>query len=50
MVGTADALAERLDGLAAAGLHELMVLPTLATKEQVLRDIAAKVMPAVVGT
>jgi alkanesulfonate monooxygenase SsuD/methylene tetrahydromethanopterin reductase-like flavin-dependent oxidoreductase (luciferase family) len=47
MVGTADELAERLDRLAAAGLHELMLLPTLATKEQVLRDVAAKVMPAV---
>src|SRR5436190_4896722 len=47
MVGTADDLAERLDALAVAGLHELMLLPTLATKDGVLRDIAAKVMPAV---
>jgi alkanesulfonate monooxygenase SsuD/methylene tetrahydromethanopterin reductase-like flavin-dependent oxidoreductase (luciferase family) len=47
MVGTADQLAERLDGLAAAGLHELMLLPTLATKERVLRDVATKVMPGV---
>jgi alkanesulfonate monooxygenase SsuD/methylene tetrahydromethanopterin reductase-like flavin-dependent oxidoreductase (luciferase family) len=47
MVGPADELAERLDGLAAAGLHELMLLPTLATKEQVLRDVAAKVLPEV---
>ena len=47
MVAPADELAERLDGLAAAGLHELMLLPTLATKERVLRDVAAKVMPGV---
>jgi alkanesulfonate monooxygenase SsuD/methylene tetrahydromethanopterin reductase-like flavin-dependent oxidoreductase (luciferase family) len=45
MVGTADALAERVDALAQAGLHELMLLPTLATKEDVLRDVAAKVKP-----
>jgi len=48
MVGTADALAERVTALAAAGLHELVLLPTLATKEAVLRDVAAKVMPLVV--
>jgi alkanesulfonate monooxygenase SsuD/methylene tetrahydromethanopterin reductase-like flavin-dependent oxidoreductase (luciferase family) len=45
MVGTAEALAERIDALGHAGLHELMLLPTLATKEKVLRDVAAKVKP-----
>jgi alkanesulfonate monooxygenase SsuD/methylene tetrahydromethanopterin reductase-like flavin-dependent oxidoreductase (luciferase family) len=45
MVGTAEALAERLDALGRAGLHELMILPTLAPKEGVLRDVATKVKP-----
>ncbi|MEP6659258.1 MAG: LLM class flavin-dependent oxidoreductase [Acidimicrobiales bacterium] len=45
IVGTAPQLAERLTAMSAAGLDEIMILPTLATKEKVLRDIAAKVAP-----
>jgi alkanesulfonate monooxygenase SsuD/methylene tetrahydromethanopterin reductase-like flavin-dependent oxidoreductase (luciferase family) len=45
MIGTADELAARLDALSDAGLHEMMLLPTLATKEKVLRDVATKVVP-----
>ena len=49
MVGTADDLAERVGALHDAGLHEIMLLPTLATKERVLRDVAEKVMPLLVS-
>ncbi len=45
MVGPAEALAERVAALEEAGLRELMLLPTLATKDKVLRDVAAKVKP-----
>jgi alkanesulfonate monooxygenase SsuD/methylene tetrahydromethanopterin reductase-like flavin-dependent oxidoreductase (luciferase family) len=47
MIGTATQLAARLKALADAGLTEVMVLPSLATKEKVLRDIAALVTPLV---
>ena len=49
MVGTADDLAERVGALHDAGLHEIMLLPTLATKERVLRDVAEKVVPLLVS-
>jgi 5,10-methylenetetrahydromethanopterin reductase len=45
MIGTAVELAARLRALADAGLAEVMILPSLATKEKVLRDVAALVMP-----
>jgi 5,10-methylenetetrahydromethanopterin reductase len=45
MIGTADQLAARVQALADAGLTEVMLLPSLATKEKVLRDVAALVMP-----
>lgn len=45
MVGTAADLAARLHALADAGLTEVMLLPPLAVKEKVLRDVAALVMP-----
>jgi len=45
LIGTADRLAATLDELDEAGLDQVVVLPSLAVKERVLRDIAAKVMP-----
>jgi len=45
MIGTADNIAARLRALGDAGLTEVMLLPSLATKEKVLRDVAALVMP-----
>ncbi len=45
LVGTADQIADRLRALETAGLSQLMVLPPLDVKEQVLTDIATKVMP-----
>jgi 5,10-methylenetetrahydromethanopterin reductase len=45
LVGTPSELADRLRALELAGLSQLMVLPPLDVKEQVLTDIANKVMP-----
>lgn len=45
MVGTADDLARRLDDLAAAGLGQVMLLPPLAAKEEILRTVAEQVVP-----
>ena len=45
MVGTPDLLASRLRALEAAGLSQVMLLPPLAVRDQVLRDVAAHVMP-----
>jgi alkanesulfonate monooxygenase SsuD/methylene tetrahydromethanopterin reductase-like flavin-dependent oxidoreductase (luciferase family) len=45
LVGTAADLAARLDELAAAGLSQVVILPPLAVKEEVLRDVATEVMP-----
>lgn len=45
LVGTASALAARIDALHDAGLRQLVLLPPLACKEQVLRDVAEQVMP-----
>jgi 5,10-methylenetetrahydromethanopterin reductase len=47
MVGTADELVARLHALEDAGLTQVMVLPPLACKEDVLRDIAEHVLPRV---
>ena len=45
LVATAPDMAKRLDDLHAAGLSHVMLLPPLACKEAVLRDVADKVMP-----
>ncbi len=45
MVGEAADLADRLHEMRAAGLDQVMLLPPLAAKESVLRDVAAQVMP-----
>jgi 5,10-methylenetetrahydromethanopterin reductase len=45
LVGTADEIATRMRALEAAGLSQIMLLPPLAAKEQVLRDISEQVMP-----
>lgn len=45
MVGTAEELAARARALGDAGLTEIMLLPPLAVKEKVLRDVATSVMP-----
>jgi 5,10-methylenetetrahydromethanopterin reductase len=45
LVGTAQQIAARLNELHEVGLGEVLLLPPLAVKEQVLRDVAATVMP-----
>lgn len=45
MIGTPEQLAQRLRELEAAGLSQVILLPPLAVKEQVLRDVAEKVLP-----
>jgi alkanesulfonate monooxygenase SsuD/methylene tetrahydromethanopterin reductase-like flavin-dependent oxidoreductase (luciferase family) len=49
LVGTAEQLIGRIRALDAAGLDQIVLLPPLAAKEQVIRDVAAHVMPAVQG-
>jgi 5,10-methylenetetrahydromethanopterin reductase len=45
MVGTAEELARDLVDLERAGLSQVMLLPPLAVRDQVLRDVAEHVMP-----
>ena len=45
MVGTAPDLARRLDELARAGLGQVVLLPPLAPRDEVLRTVAERVMP-----
>lgn len=45
MTGTADELTTRLHALARAGLDQVMVLPPLATRDEVLRDLARALLP-----
>ena len=45
LLGTAEQLAAQLTELGEAGLDQIVVLPSLAAKEDVLRDIAGQVMP-----
>jgi 5,10-methylenetetrahydromethanopterin reductase len=47
LIGTPEQLAVRLRDLQAAGLGEVVLLPPLAPKERVLRDVAEQVMPRV---
>lgn len=45
MIGTAEQLATQLLALEEAGLRQVMILPSLHTKEKVLRDVAEQVFP-----
>ncbi len=45
MVGTAEQLAARLNDLGAAGLSQVMILPPMDVKEDILRDVATEVLP-----
>jgi 5,10-methylenetetrahydromethanopterin reductase len=45
LVGTAEQLVRRLRALDEAGLDQVMILPPLACKEKVLRDVAEQVLP-----
>ena len=45
MIGTADELATRLRDLGDQGLSQVMILPPLDVKEDVLRSVATEVMP-----
>jgi alkanesulfonate monooxygenase SsuD/methylene tetrahydromethanopterin reductase-like flavin-dependent oxidoreductase (luciferase family) len=47
MIGTPEQLAAKLRALEAAGLRQVMILPSLAAKEKVLRDVAEQVFPLV---
>jgi alkanesulfonate monooxygenase SsuD/methylene tetrahydromethanopterin reductase-like flavin-dependent oxidoreductase (luciferase family) len=47
LVGSADALVDRLRGLAAAGLGQVMILPSFAPRYAVLERVARDVMPHV---
>ncbi|MCP5185512.1 MAG: LLM class flavin-dependent oxidoreductase [Pseudomonadales bacterium] len=44
LIGTPDALRERLAGLAAAGLDQLMILPNFDTRFEVLEDVARELI------
>ena len=43
-IGTADELVTRLRALGEAGLGQIVILPSLASKEQVLHDVAEQVL------
>jgi 5,10-methylenetetrahydromethanopterin reductase len=45
MVGTGEDLARRLSDLGRAGLTQVMLLPPLAPRDDILRDVAREVMP-----
>ena len=45
LIGTAEDIASRLRALGDEGLHQVTIIPSLAPKEDVLRDVATKVMP-----
>jgi alkanesulfonate monooxygenase SsuD/methylene tetrahydromethanopterin reductase-like flavin-dependent oxidoreductase (luciferase family) len=45
LIGTPEQLAARLRALEDAGLHQVTIIPSLAPKEKVIRDVATKVMP-----
>lgn len=45
MVGTPGHLAGELRDMETAGLSQVMLLPPLAVRDEVLRDVAARVMP-----
>lgn len=44
MIGTRDVLLERLDGLAEAGLHQVMILPNFDTRFDVLERVGRDVI------
>jgi alkanesulfonate monooxygenase SsuD/methylene tetrahydromethanopterin reductase-like flavin-dependent oxidoreductase (luciferase family) len=44
MIGTAEELRERLAGLAASGLHQVMILPNFDTRFEVLEDVARELI------
>ncbi|MEM9037566.1 MAG: LLM class flavin-dependent oxidoreductase [Actinomycetota bacterium] len=46
LVGTADEIVERLHLLDEAGLDQLMILPPLEPRDQVLREVAERILPA----
>lgn len=48
LIGTADALVDRLRALGDAGLGQVVIMPSLAAKEQVLRDVAEHILPRLV--
>lgn len=45
LVGTPDHLAHQIRALDDAGLDQIVLLPPLAEKEAVIRDVAERVMP-----
>ena len=45
LVGTAEQLVERVRALDEAGLDQIVLLPPLAEKEKVVRDVASQVFP-----
>ncbi len=47
LIGTADEIIERLHGLAAGGLDQVMILPNFDTRFAVLEEVGAQVLPHV---
>ena len=47
MIGTKDQLIERIHGLGAAGLNQLMILPNFDTRFDVLERVAKDILPNV---
>jgi alkanesulfonate monooxygenase SsuD/methylene tetrahydromethanopterin reductase-like flavin-dependent oxidoreductase (luciferase family) len=46
LVGTPDQIAERLHAYEAAGLDEVMILPALAPRYEVIERVARDILPA----
>ncbi len=47
IIGTRDEVIETLHGLAAAGLHQLMILPSFDTRFDVLEQVGREILPNV---
>jgi len=49
LVGTADDIAARLNDLAATGLSQMMLLPPLEPRYEIIRTVGAEIIPRVVA-
>jgi len=47
LIGTRDTLIQQLTGLAAAGLHQVMLLPNFDTRYENIERVAREVLPAI---
>ena len=47
LIGTRDELVDRLQGLGAAGLNQVMILPNFDTRFDVLEQVGTEILPNV---